>query len=72
MNRRSHRCNLEGGGQPAVLAIWKSWNSGSQRGLQTLANDGFDTLVLVMSVAMSPTNGNEGCRARNESFAGRK
>lgn len=31
-----------------------------------LANDGFDTLVLVMSVAMSPTNGNEGCRARNE------
>lgn len=37
-----------------------------------LANDGFDTLVLVMSVAMSPTNGNEGCRARNESFAGRK
>lgn len=44
-------------------------DEGSQGGSPTLANDGFDTLVLIEGVAMSDTNGNEGCRARNRSFA---
>lgn len=38
-------------------------------GSQTLANDGFDTLVLVVCVAMSLTNVNQGCKARNCSLA---
>ena len=44
-------------------------SEGSHGGPLTLANDGFDTLVLEMCVAISGTKGNEGHRARNRSSA---
>ena len=55
--------------QPTILAKSRAGNERSRGGSQTLANDGFDTVVLVLCVAMSATTGNEGCRARNCPFA---
>lgn len=69
MDGGSHRCDLWGEGQSRILVELGACNEGLHGGSRTLANDGFDTVVLVVCVAMSDTNVNKGCRARNRPFA---